>query len=229
MPRFPGKQRPHCPRNLLKMTYADQDGASVPRLVSFERCSELSGRPSEDFSGSDKFQWQIQDLRSAELPRCPTRCLFIWRVALSLGTMLHERGFDAGAGKTLVNKCAAMTGTDCIALKRAGGPLDASQSAVEICDIACVLILAGGVRRTLPDATKVVILGTQVGHRLGANVSDEIREGVRVRSYEQIKLYLAQVGVDSGLVEIIDANYERSRKTVLSRADLDRLRIVTSP
>jgi hypothetical protein len=150
------------------------------------------------------------------------------RAAVSLGKILRERGIEVGVGQTLVEPCSKLSAADCAALKRAGEPLNASQSAVEICDIACVLVLAGGVRRTMPEATKVVVQGTEVGHRLGLNVAEEIREGVHGRNYEQTKLYLTQMGVDPELAEIIDKNYGTSRNTVLSRADVVRLRIVTS-
>ena len=150
------------------------------------------------------------------------------RAALGLGKILRERGIEVGVGQTLVDQCGTKSAADCAALKRTGGPLNASQTPVEVCDIACVLVLAGGVRRTMPAATNVVVHGTQIGHRLGLNVADEIREGVHGRNYEQTKLYLTQMGVNPELADIIDANYGTSRKTVLSRADLVRLRIVTS-
>jgi hypothetical protein len=150
------------------------------------------------------------------------------RAALSVGKILRERGIDVGVGQTLVEPCGKLSVADCAALKRAGGPLSASQSTVEICDIACVLILAGGVRRTMPDTSRVVVQGTQVGHRLGLSVAEEIREGVHGQNYGQTKLYLTQMGLDPELADIIDANYGTSRNTILSRADVVRLRIVTS-
>src|SRR6267154_4261051 len=39
----------------------------------------------------------------------------------------------------------------------------------------------------------------QIASRLGLNVSDEHREGLRVRFREQTKLYLTQMGVDPAL------------------------------
>jgi hypothetical protein len=113
-------------------------------------------------------------------------------------------------------------------LKRAGGPLRASISTVKYCDIACVLMLAGGMRRTIPQATTVVLHGTQIAHRFALNVSDERRDGLRIRFHDQIKLYLTQMGVDADLASLIDANYGTARVTELSRGDLVRLRIVTS-
>ena len=78
------------------------------------------------------------------------------------------------------------------------------------------------------ETTTVVFQGTQVGHRLGHNIPDEIRDGVHVRANEQIKLYLMQMGVDPALAEMINASYGNAGKTVLSRADLIRLRVLTS-
>ena len=80
----------------------------------------------------------------------------------------------------------------------------------------------------MPEGTTAIIQGTQIRHRLGLNVSDEGREGLHVRYSEQVRRYLTQMGVDSELADMIDANYGTSRNTELSRADLTRLRIVTS-
>ncbi len=151
-----------------------------------------------------------------------------FNVAISIGRILRDRRIDAAVGQTLVDQCKGISDTDCTAMKRAGGSLNASLSTIKTCDIACVLGLVGGVRRTVPEATAVVIHGTEIRHRLGLNVSDERREGLHVRFSEQIRLYLTQMGVDSEFADMIDANYGTSRSTELSRADLIRLRIVTA-
>jgi hypothetical protein len=148
-------------------------------------------------------------------------------VAMSIGRLLRERGYDIGVGQTIADQCRGLNEPDCFALKRLGASLPASLLSIGTCDLACVLILVGGVRRTLPEDTTVLIQSTQIASRLGLNVSDEHREGLHSHFREQIKLYFTQMGVDSALADTIDANYGIARNTQLSRADVVRLRIVT--
>jgi hypothetical protein len=148
-------------------------------------------------------------------------------VAMSIGRLLRERGYDVGVGQTIADQCRGLNDSDCVALKRSGVSLPASLSSIGTCDLACVLILAGGVRRTLLEDTTVLIQSTQIANRLGLNVSDEHREGLHAHFHEQIKLYFAQMGVDPALADTIDANFGIARNTRLSRADVVRLRIVT--
>jgi hypothetical protein len=149
-------------------------------------------------------------------------------VAISIGRIFRERGIDVSVGETIADRCAGLSGPDCVALKRSGVALHASLSSIGTCDLACVLILAGGVRRTLPEDTTVLIQSTQITNRLGLNVSEERREGLHARFREQIKIYFAQMGVDPALADTIDANYESARNTQLSRADVNRFRIVNA-
>jgi hypothetical protein len=130
-------------------------------------------------------------------------------------------------GQTIVDQCRGLSDSDCVALKRSGVPLPASLSSIAACDVACVLILAGGVRRTLPEDTTVLIQNTRIRNRLGLNVSDEHRDGVHAYFHEQSKIYFSQMGIDPALGDMIDANFGTSRNTSLSRADVVRLRIVT--
>ena len=149
-------------------------------------------------------------------------------VATSIGRILRERGIEVGVGQTIVDRCRGLSEPDCVTLKRSGVSLHASLSSISTCDLACVLILAGGVRRTLPEDTTVVIHSSQVFNRLGLNVSDEHRQGIHARFREQSKIYFAQMGLDPALADIIDANYGTARSTQFSRADVIRLRIVTA-
>jgi hypothetical protein len=148
-------------------------------------------------------------------------------VATSIGRILRERGHDVGVGRTIVEQCRGLGENECAALKRAGGATNASLSPPRTCDIACILMLAGGVRRTVPEGTTVVIHGTHLVHRLGLNISDERREGMHARMDQQYRIYLTQMGVDPALADMIDANYGTAHVTELSRADMVRLRIVT--
>ena len=45
------------------------------------------------------------------------------------------------------------------------------------CDLGCVLMLAGGVHRSLPPGTRVILGGMSIHNRLAPNVSDERRKG----------------------------------------------------
>jgi hypothetical protein len=148
-------------------------------------------------------------------------------VATSIGRILRQRGIEVGVGQTIPDQCWGLSESDCVALKRSGASLHASLSSIKTCDLACVLILAGGVRRTLPEDTTVVIHSSQVFSRLGLNVSDEHRQGIHARFREQSKIYFAQMGLDPALADIIEENYGIARSTQLSRADVTRLRIVT--
>jgi hypothetical protein len=150
-------------------------------------------------------------------------------VAASIGRILRARGMDVGVGQTVADKCRGVTEPDCVALKRSGVSLQASLSSIGTCGLACVLILAGGVSRTLPEDTAVVIQGYEISSRLGLNIADEKRQGVHARLRDQIKIYFAQMGIDPALADIIDANYGIARNTQLSRADVVRFRIVTGP
>lgn len=70
-------------------------------------------------------------------------------VATSLGRILRDRGIDTTAGTTEVQACDGKSDAECFALKRPGGPLDAKVKAPDaLCDLACVLTLAGGVHRS---------------------------------------------------------------------------------
>jgi hypothetical protein len=101
-------------------------------------------------------------------------------VATAIGRIIRERGLDVGVGSTLAEPCADATEAACFALKRAGGPLEAKiDSSAVRCDVPCLLILAGGVRRSLPAAAKVIVGGMRIGNRPGLNISEERREGLR--------------------------------------------------
>lgn len=78
------------------------------------------------------------------------------KTAMSLGKILRDRKLDVSVGPTIVAKCAHAAEADCFALKRSGQTLDAriDTSSVE-CDLACVVVLAGGVHRTLPADARV--------------------------------------------------------------------------
>jgi hypothetical protein len=149
---------------------------------------------------------------------------------MSLGKIIRDRGLDVSAGKTVVAGCVDATEVACIALKRSGKSLDAAIdiSGIE-CDTVCVLILAGGVHRTLPADAKVIIGPTHISNRLAPNVSEERQKGLQAFYGDQYRLYLKQMGVATDVVGIIEQNAASGRATQISRADWLRLGIVTAP
>jgi hypothetical protein len=150
------------------------------------------------------------------------------KTAMSLGKIIRDRGLDVRVGTTRVAKCASAPEADCFALKRAGQPLDASvdTSAVE-CDFACVIVLAGGVHRSLPADAGVVIGSSRIRSRLAPNVSQDIKQDLSIYYNEQIELYLAQMGISPEIVGIIDRNAKNHQATRLSNEQCLRLGIVT--
>jgi hypothetical protein len=150
-------------------------------------------------------------------------------VATSLGRIMHDHGLDTMVGTTEVAACQGKPEAECFALKRPGGPLEARMKSTDAhCELACVLMLAGGVHRSLPPGTKMILSGMVIRNRLAPNVSDERREGLTVRFGEQFRLYLKDMGVETELLDIVDKNSEFGRPTEMPPSDWLRLRIVTA-
>jgi hypothetical protein len=125
-------------------------------------------------------------------------------VAASLGRILRDHGIDTTAGTTDVEACNGKSETECFALKRPGGPLDAKVTLTGTrCDLACVLTLAGGVHRTLPAGTRMILGGMSIRNRVAPNVSEERRQGLTVQYGEQFRRYLRDMGVEPELVDIV--------------------------
>ena len=151
------------------------------------------------------------------------------KVATTLGKIIRERGLDVGVSTTVPNECAGVTDAACFALKRSGKPLDAKIDAPLVeCDIVCVLVLAGGVHRTLPPGAKVVIGPTRITNRLAPNVSAEEQKGLQSYFGDQCRLYLMQMAVSVEVAETVERNSATNRATQIPRADWQRLGIVTS-
>jgi hypothetical protein len=149
-------------------------------------------------------------------------------VAASLGRILRDHGIDTTAGPTDVGACHGKTEAECFALKRPGGPLDAKMNAPDPpCDLACVLILAGGVHRSLLAGTKVILTGMAIHNRLAPNVSKDEREGASTRFGELFRIYLRDMGVETELLDIVDRNSEARHQTELPPPEWTRLRLVT--
>ena len=153
-----------------------------------------------------------------------------FNASASLGRILHDRGIDTTAGATGVEACAGKSEAECFALKRLGGPLDATINLSDpSCDFACVLILAGGIHRSLPAGTRVILAGMSIQNRLAPNVSDEHRKSLTVIFAEQFRVYLREMGVDTALIDIVERNTEQHQATELPPSDWTRLHIITAP
>jgi hypothetical protein len=149
--------------------------------------------------------------------------------ATGLGRILRDRGIDATEGTTEVEACDGKSEADCFALKRPGGPLDARMNLSDArCDFACVLMLAGGVHRSLPPGTRMILSGMVIRNRLAPNVSEEHRESLTVHYGEQFRVYLREMGVETELLDIIDRNSQARRLTELPPSEWARLHIVTA-
>jgi len=132
-------------------------------------------------------------------------------------------------GSTEAEACNGKPEAECFALKRPGGPLDAKVSLSDArCDLACVLMLVGGVHRSLPPGTKMILSGMFIRNRLAPNVSKDEREGASTRFGELFRIYLRDMGVETELLDIVDRNSEARRQTELPPAEWTRLRIVTA-
>jgi hypothetical protein len=149
--------------------------------------------------------------------------------ATKLGRILRDRGIDATVGVTDVGACHDKVESECFALKRTGGPLDATIKPLDnACDIACVLMLAGAVHRSLPPTTRVILTGMTIYNRLAPNVSEEEREGATAMFGQQFRVYLREMGVQTELLDIIDRNSATHRATELPPSEWTRLGIVTN-
>jgi hypothetical protein len=150
-------------------------------------------------------------------------------IATKLGRILRDRGIDTTEGATEVEACHGKSEADCFALKRPGGPLDAKLDLSDPrCDLACVLMLVGGVHRSLPPDTRLILSGMFIRNRLAPNVSDAEREGFSARLDELFRIYLRAMGVEQELLDIVDRNSASQRQTELPPSEWTRLRIVTT-
>ena len=150
-------------------------------------------------------------------------------VATSLGRILRSRGVDATMGPTEVEACTGKPEADCFALKRPGGPLDAKLKVTdEPCDLACVLILAGEVHRTLPAGAKIMLSGMSIHNRLAPHVSKDERAGATTRFDELFRIYLREMGVETEVLDIAERTSDVRRPIELPASEWSRLHIVTA-
>jgi hypothetical protein len=149
------------------------------------------------------------------------------RDAMSLGRIIRERGFSTMVGSTRAERCADLSESACFALKREGTPLAGRIEPAAECAFGCVLVLAGGVHRSILAGAKMSVSAICVGSRAGTKVPKEHREGVAARDYELIELYLAQMGIAGEVFDTIQRASRPARQIDIPRSDWWRLRLVT--
>jgi hypothetical protein len=148
-------------------------------------------------------------------------------VATSLGRILRERGIDTTVGTTEAAACNGKPEAECFAFKRMGGPLEAKLKSPDApCDLACVLMLAGGVHRSLPAGTRILLTGMVLRNRIAPNVSPEARKTLPDLYGEQFRKYLRDMGVEAELLDIVE-HQESGRGVEMPPSEWTRLHIVT--
>jgi hypothetical protein len=204
--------------------------AHGPAGACGERCEEwLAVEGTADWDGSRRVIAALDRLGTRKIPVVLNfRGRSDFGAAMSIGKILRERKVDATAGQTLVEGCDNPLGASCMALKRSGKPVQARLVPNKVCDIACLLGLAGGVRRTLPEATTVVIGGMMVGNRIGLEAVEPFRDGRRVQFRDLVKVHFTQMGVDPQVADMMEKHDAAPGRTELTRQDVARLRIVTA-
>ena len=89
-----------------------------------------------------------------------------------------------------------------------------------------MLILAGGVHRSLPAGARVMLTGIRstTGWR---PTSPRTNAGATARFDELFRIYLRDMGVETELLDIVDKTSDVRRRIELPPAEWTRLRIVT--
>ena len=150
-------------------------------------------------------------------------------VAASLGRIIRDRGLSTTVGMTYPQICARETESACFELKRtASTPLNSELHVTRLhCDLACLLILSGGVRRTIPRDTKLKISGTEIFNRFGASVSEQRREGLTTFYSDRTRRYFAEMGIDPEIMDMLKRANDSPRAIELPASEWTRLRLVT--
>jgi hypothetical protein len=87
-------------------------------------------------------------------------------------------------------------------------------------------MLAGGVHRSLPAGTRVVLSGMVLRNRLAPNVSQEASATLPERYGEQFRKYLRDMGVASEFFDLVEQQGESGRGFEMPASEWTRLHIV---
>jgi hypothetical protein len=157
--------------------------------------------------------------------------------AVEIGRLLRELRMTAGVGRSALQRCpGSATSKDCRRLLETSEDRSAQLRFAEgICGSACVYALIGASRRTVDPQARIGVHATRVvrlddGSKAVVDPAKLAYE-MRVRhdrAQQELLRYAAEMGVDPGL---IDLAYKVSPNSIrlLSRAELDRLGIVSKP
>jgi hypothetical protein len=149
--------------------------------------------------------------------------------AIVMGTILHAKSTIARVGRTLVRECGfeAQDSDVCVRLKQSGRELHGDLfTGGATCASACPFVFAGAaVHEVAPDAVlavhspKILFKPRAVEMEPSAMVAAEER-GVD-RADRMVAVYLAKVGIDAGLLEVIKT-VRNEDIHVLTREEIDR-------
>jgi hypothetical protein len=91
------------------------------------------------------------------------------------------------------------------------------------------LMLAGGVHRTLPPDSHLVVSGISIRHRIAPNVSEERRQGLTALYTKQFRTYLNEMGVAEGLIDLMEQSAAAAQNVDVPPSEWTRLHLATAP
>ncbi|MGY4479715.1 hypothetical protein [Bradyrhizobium sp. USDA 3364] len=90
-----------------------------------------------------------------------------------------------------------------------------------------MLMLAGGVQRSLPPGNRVVLTASmEIYNRLAPNVSTEHRDSLTSIFTDQFRRYLGEMGIDHELLDVT-VNKAGGRYVEIPASEWGRLHLVT--
>jgi hypothetical protein len=153
--------------------------------------------------------------------------------ALAMGRMLRQRPRVARVARTTVRECGdAQSQSDdaCLKIKQSGRTLDADLSTRNsFCYSACVYLILGATTRQIEPATVIAVHSSKTIERhphLSERALAQAEQRGAVRADRLVAAYLAAMGVDRGLLDLVrTVNFESMH--LLTRPELYRFGIDT--
>ena len=160
--------------------------------------------------------------------------------AIVIGTILHAKSMIARVGRTVVWECGfeAQDSDVCVKLKQSGRELHGDLfTRGAACASACPFVFAGAaVREVAPDAVLAVhspkIFFNLPGGQIEPSVAGTDERGLE-RADRMVAVYLAKVGIDAGLLDVIrtvrNEDIHVLTREEIVRFGLDRREFVETP